>query len=76
MFFKDVDRSARKNDIRDALLDIAATNGEELSLSRANNLAIKFKAGEYDPMLIRFIQYTDNTGEEASANVDAERIAA
>lgn len=76
MFFKDVDRSARKNDIRDALLDIAASNGEELSPARANNLAIKFKAGTFDPMLARFIQYSDPTGEEAAATVDAERIAA
>ena len=76
MFFKDVDRSATKNDIKSALLDIAASNGELLSKSRADSLADKFKRGEFDPMLARFIQYTDNTGEEATANVDAERKAA
>ena len=76
MFFKDVDRSATKNEIKSALLDIAANNGELLSKSRADSLADKFKRGEFDPMLARFIQYTDNTGEEATANVDAERKAA
>lgn len=76
MFFKFVDRAADKNDIRDALLNIAAENGEVLSKSRADKLAVKFKRGEFDPMLVRFIQYTDNTGEDASANVDAERLAA
>ena len=76
MFFKDVDRSATKNDIAAALLTIATENGELLSPARADKLANKFKRGEFDPMLLRFIQYTDNTGEEASANVDAERIAA
>ena len=76
MFFKDVDRSATKNDIKSALLTIAAENGELLSKSRADSLADKFKRGEFDPMLIRFIQYTDNTGEDAAANVDAERKAA
>lgn len=76
VFFKDVDRSATKNEIKSALLDIAATNGEILSKSRADSLADKFKRGEFDPMLARFIQYTDNTGEEAAANVDAERLAA
>lgn len=75
MFFKDVDRSATKNEIKDALLDIAATNGELLSPSRADKLANKFKRGEYDPMLARFIQYSDPVGEEASSNVDAERLA-
>lgn len=73
MFFKDVDRSARKNDIRDALLTIAASNGEDLSKSRADVLADKFKRGEFDPMLLRCIQYTDNTGETATRNVDAAR---
>jgi len=76
VFFKFVDRAADKNDIRDALLNIAAENGEVLSKSRADKLAVKFKRGEFDPMLVRFIQYTDNTGEDASANVDAERLAA
>ena len=76
MFFKDVDRSATKNDIAAALLTIATENGELLSPARADKLANKFKRGEFDPMLLRFIQYADNTGETASANVDAERVAA
>ena len=75
MFFKDVDRTARKNDIRDALLNIAADNGEDLSKARADKLADKFKRGEFDPMLARFIQYSDPTGEAATRNVDAERLA-
>lgn len=75
MFFKFVDRAADKNDIRDALLEIAAENGEVLSKSRADKLAVKFKRGEFDPMLARFIQYSDPVGEEASDNVDAERLA-
>ena len=76
MFFKDVDRSATKHDIRDALLMIATENGELLSKSRADALADKFKRGEYDPMLARFIQYSDPVGELATRNVDAERLAA
>jgi len=75
VFFKDVDRTARKNDIRDALLTIAADNGEDLSRARADKLADKFKRGEFDPMLARFIQYSDPTGEEAARKVDAERLA-
>jgi len=75
VFFKDVDRTARKNDIRDALLNIAADNGEDLSRARADKLADKFKRGEFDPMLARFIQYSDPTGEEAARKVDAERLA-
>lgn len=73
MFFKEVDRSARKNDIRDALLDIARSNGQVLSDARANNLAIKFKKGEFDPMLARFIQYSDPVGEEAVACADGHK---
>lgn len=76
MFFKEVDRTARKNDIRDALLDIARSNGEFLSDARANNLAIKFKKGLFDPDLARFIQYSDPVGETAASNVDKEREAA
>jgi hypothetical protein len=75
VFFKEVDRTARKNDIRDALLDIARSNGEFLSDARANNLAIKFKRGLFDPDLARFIQYSDPVGEEAATNVDKERSA-
>jgi len=76
VFFKEVDRTARKNDIRDALLDIARSNGEFLSDARANNLAIKFKKGLFDPDLARFIQYSDPVGETAASNVDKEREAA
>lgn len=76
MFFKFVDQSAPKNDIRDALLYTAQENGEELSRARADKLANKFKRGEFDPDLARFIQYSDPTGEKASRRVDAERIAA
>ena len=76
MFFKDVDRTATKSSIKDALLTIAAENGELLSKSRADALADKFKRGEFDPMLAKFIQYSDLTGEMAARNVDKERIAA
>lgn len=70
MFFKDVDRTAPKNDIKDALLNIAAENGELLSKSRADALADKFKRGQFDPDLARFIQYSDPVGEEATRNAD------
>jgi hypothetical protein len=73
VFFKYVDQSATKNEIRDALLWNASENGGELSQSRANNLADKFKKGQFDPDLARYIQYSDPTGELATRNVDAER---
>lgn len=73
MFFMAVDRTAPKNDIRAALLWIANENGETLSQARADKLATKFKRGEFDPELARFIQYSDPVGEEASSNVDRER---
>lgn len=75
MYLRYVDRTANKNEIRDALLLTAAENGEDLSKARANNLADKFKKGHYDPDLARFIQYSDPVGEEAARNVDAERLA-
>ena len=75
MFFRYVDQSATKNQIRDALLWNASENGEELSRSRANNLADKFKRGQFDPDLARFIQYSDPVGEEAASNVDKARMA-
>lgn len=75
MFFKDVDRTAPKSDIKDALLTIAAQNGELLSKSRADALADKFKRGMFDPDLARFIQYSDTVGETAAGNVDRERRA-
>ena len=71
MFFKHVDQSATKNEIRDALLATADEFGEELSKSKANNLADKFKRGQFDPILARFIHYSDTTGEEATACADA-----
>jgi hypothetical protein len=73
VFFRYVDRTAPKNDIRDELLWLASDNGEELSRARADKLANKFKRGEFDPMLARFIQYSDPTGETASRNADKER---
>jgi hypothetical protein len=76
VFFKFVDQSAPKNDIRDALLYTAQENGEELSRARADKLANKFKRGEFDPDLARFIQYSDPVGEAAARNVDRERMAA
>ena len=71
MFFKSYNRSDTKNEIRDWLLRTAADNGEELSKSRANNLADKFKKGQFDPDLARIIHYNDSTGEEATACADA-----
>lgn len=75
MFLMAVDRTAPKNDIRDALLWIAGENGEVLSPARADKLATKFKRGEFDPDLAKFIQYQDPTGEIASANADKEKAA-
>lgn len=71
MFFKYVDRTATKNEIRDALIELAKDNGEFLSTSRANNLADKFKKGHYDPDLMRIVHYSDPVGEEATACADA-----
>jgi len=75
VFFKDVDRTAPKSDIKDALLNIAAENGELLSKSRADALADKFKRGMFDPMLARFIQYSDPVGEEATRRADKSKAA-
>lgn len=71
MFFKDVDRTATKNKIRDALQTIASQNGETLSRSRADKLANNFKKGHYDPDLMRIVHYSDPVGEEATDCVDA-----
>lgn len=73
MFFRYVDRTATKNDIAYALQMIAAENGETLSPARADKLANKFKKGQFDPDLARFIQYIDIVGETAVRNVDRER---
>lgn len=70
MFFRYVDRSATKNEIADALKMYATSNGEPLSDARADKLANKFKKGQFDPLLARFIQYSDPTGEEATREAD------
>lgn len=71
MFFKKVDQSATKNEIKLALLDFSSENGESLSKSKADALADKFKRGQFDPDLARIIHYSDTTGEEATACADA-----
>ena len=73
MFFRFVDRASPKNEIRDQLMWTAYDNGETLSKARADKLANKFKRGEFDPDLARYIQYSDPTGEQAARNVDQER---
>ena len=70
MFFRYVDRAATKNEIADALKMYANNNGETLSDARADKLANKFKKGLFDPMLARFIQYSDPTGETATRRAD------
>lgn len=65
MFFKFVDKSATKGEIKEALLWNATEQGAPLSKSRADSLADKFKRGEFDPDLARFLQHTDTTGEIA-----------
>ena len=74
MFLRFIDRTATKNEIRDLLLYNAEQEGEPLTKARANNLADKFKKGQFDPDLARIIQYTDPTGETAAKNVDRERM--
>lgn len=69
------DRSATKNEIRDALLALAATNDHPLSRSRADYLADKFKRGLFDPELARVLSYSDPTGEIAVRNVMKEAAA-
>lgn len=71
MFFKKVDQSATKNEIKLALLDFASENDTPLSKSKADALADKFKRGQFDPLLARFIHYNDSVGEEAVACADA-----
>ncbi|MGN6406175.1 hypothetical protein [Sinomonas sp.] len=70
MFLKGFDRSATKNELRDALLDMAAERGAELSDAKADKLANKFKQGRFDPDLAYFLDYDDPTGEDASARAD------
>lgn len=74
MFLKGFDRRATKNELRDALLEIAATNGAELSDAKADKLANNFKKGQYDPDLAYILDYDDTTGETASALADGELV--
>ncbi len=69
MFYKHVDPTATKHEIRDALLGMAADAGQPLSKSKADKLADKWKRGLFDPELVRVIQYSDPTGEAACNNV-------
>lgn len=69
MFTMPCDRSATKNEIRDALLDLAAAAGRELSDARADKLANKFKKGLFDPILVSLLTYADPTGDTATENV-------
>lgn len=71
-----VDPTATKNEIRDALLGMAAEKDHPLSKSRANNLADKFKKGLFDPELEYVLQHQDPTGEQAVNNVLRELMAA
>lgn len=64
-FFKAVERSMTKNEIRDWLLTVAAHHGQELSDARADKLANKFKKGLFDPLLQKLLHYADTTGEMA-----------
>jgi hypothetical protein len=74
VFFRFVDHTAPKNEIRDQLIWTAYDNGETLSKARADKLATKFKRGEYDPDLARYIQWSDPTGEEATRRADKARL--
>lgn len=66
-----VDRSATKNEIKEALICMAAEKDHPLSKSRADYLADKFKRGLFDPELAYVLDHADPTGEEAVANVMA-----
>ena len=53
-------------------MDNAIHLGLELSPSRASRLADKYKRGrldQYDPDLMRILDYSDPTGEQAVENV-------
>lgn len=67
------DLTATKNEIRDALLVMAAAKDHPLSKSRADRLADKFKRGEFDIELAYVLDHSDPTGEEAVRNVMAEQ---
>lgn len=71
-FLAGVDRSDTKNQIRATFLDNAMHLGLELSPSRASRLADKYKRGRldrYDLDLMRVLDYSDPTGEQAVENV-------
>lgn len=71
-FLAGVDRLDTKNQIRATFLENAADLDLELSKSRADRLADKYKRGrldQYDPDLMRVLDYSDPTGEEATSNV-------
>ncbi|WP_443094855.1 hypothetical protein [Rothia koreensis] len=71
-FLAGVDRSDTKNQIRATFLGNAMHLGLELSPSRAARLADKYKRGrldQYDPDLMRILDYSDPTGEQAVENV-------
>lgn len=67
------DLTATKNEIRDALLVMAAEKDHPLSKARAEKLADKFKRGEFDIELAYVLDHSDPTGEEAVRNVMTER---
>lgn len=71
-----ISRAKTKNEIRDHLLAQAALADHPLSKSRANNLADKFKKGEYDFELDYILHFQDPTGEEAVNNVLKETVMA
>jgi hypothetical protein len=71
-FLAGVDRTDTKNMIRATFLANAAHLDLELSRSRADRLADKYKRGrldQYDPDLMRILDYSDPTGEQAVENV-------
>jgi len=72
----DIDRSMRKSEIRDYLLERAEAAGYPLSYSRAHNLADKYKKGKYDFELDYVLNYRDPVGEEAVNNVLKEKVTA
>lgn len=69
-----LDRAQTKNQIRDRLLVEAFCADHQLSKSRADNLANKYKKGLFDPELQRIINYSDPTGETATNNIMKEQV--
>lgn len=70
-FLAGVDRADTKNEIRATFLANATYLDLELSRSRADRLADKYKRGrldQYDPDLMRVLDYADPTGERATEN--------